>query len=140
MIFMLNKVIVDTNIFLLANNGLDFISELDKLFGKYNLYCFNKTENELKALINKEKGKNKFSAVFGLKLFEHLKKAKGLKIILSDNALYLDDAMILYLGKDNNYYVLTNDSELQTRVLKVGSKLIYPRQGKYLRIHGKEEV
>jgi len=132
---MVKKIILDTNFLIICVDfGIDIIQEFERTLGKYELYIFDETISELEVLLNKNKGKLKQNIKIVISIIKHLKKTKDLKILSSKNHEYLDDLLVNFLKLDKDYFVATNDKELQKRVLDISLGVIYVRQKKYFNI------
>lgn len=134
------KIILDTNFLIIPKSiGVDIISEFDRLFGIgcYDLYMFERSEYELKRLLETYKGKERQQVVFSLTFLAFLKKAKGLKILSSQSSkgsIYLDDIIVDFINKSRSeeYFVATVDRELTKRLQEAGNKVIAARKMKFL--------
>jgi len=117
----MEKILLDTN-FLLAVGEfkIDIFSEFERICNfTYKLFTLDKVVDEIKAIIKKQKGKNKKNAEFALKL---LKKIK----IINTKEGFTDD-LITSMSKD--YIVATQDAGLKKRLK--GKKIVI-RQKKHL--------
>ncbi|MBW2980284.1 DNA-binding protein [Candidatus Woesearchaeota archaeon] len=123
----MKKIIIDTN-FLMAVSQfkVDIFSEIRRICDfSYQLFIIDKTINELKSIIETQKGKNKAAAKLALSIIK-LKKIK--KIKTKEGTV---DELILKLPKKDTI-VATQDMELKGRLRKKGIPLIVLRQKKYL--------
>ena len=128
-------VILDTNFLLIpAQFGIDVFTEIPKICeGRPKLAIFDKSIDELKAIIRKEKGKPKKEAELTLKLINSLLKNNKLNIIPAKIA-YIDEEILNKANK--NTIIATQDLELRKKLRKKGVKTIIMRQKKYLKIEG----
>lgn len=124
----LNPIIFDTNfLFVTFEFKLDVISEIRRLVGgNYNLYIYEGTIDELKAVENKGDKNKKF-----LPLIVKMLSLYGFKIINSPQK-YIDDQIMENLHK--NIIVATNDKELRKKIWENECKVLYMRQKRYLEI------
>jgi len=134
------KILLDTNFLIIPRSiGVDILSEFDRLFGIncYDLYVFDKSENELKKLLETYRGKERQHVMFSLTFLAFLKKAKGLKILSSQSSKgtgYLDDIIVDFINKSrpDEYFVATVDRELTKRLQEAGNKVVAARKMKFL--------
>lgn len=119
------KIILDTSFIVNCTNfKVDFISELDKIFGKYKLFIIEKTIDEIDNLINLG-GKYKPSAKLAKAVIEALKPQR----IISQK--YVDEAIIDESLKEE-FFIATNDAKLKKKLIDLRRKVIILRQKKYL--------
>lgn len=134
------KIILDTNFLIIPRSiGIDILSEFDRLFGIdcYELFMFERSEYELKRLLDTYRGKERQQVQFALTFMAFLKKAKGLKILSSQSSkgsVYLDDLIVDFINKSRpeEYLVATVDKELTTRLQKTNNRIIAARKMKFL--------
>ncbi len=122
----MKKVILDTNFLLIPSQfKVDIFSEIDRIcdFG-YSLNILDKTFDELKKIVEKQKGKHRQAALLALKLI----KAKKVKAIKTKKDEGVDDSLAA-LAKANDVIVATQDKLLKKRIKK---PVITLRQKKYL--------
>jgi len=128
------KVILDTNIFLVPEKfKVDIFEEFDRLIDeKYDLITIEPVVKELKKL-SMGNSRDARAARFGLKFLE----AKSIKVTKTkeDTA---DKAIVSlsenFLRKSEECAVATLDKELKRKLKKIGVKVIYLRNKKYLAI------
>lgn len=123
----MTKIIIDTSFLVhCADYKLDFISELDRLFGKYTLFIIDKTVEELEKL-SKSNSKSGIAAKLAKAVIGTIKP----KQIHSEK--YVDDAILEEISKDK-YFVATNDAELKGKILEKKTSVIVLRQKSHLEI------
>ena len=117
----MKKILLDTNFLLtVIEFKIDIFSELDRTCDfNYKLFTLDKVVDEIKNIIQKQKGKNKKNAEFALKLLKKIKKIKTKKGFTDD--------IIAEMSKE--YIVATQDTYLKKRLK--GKKLMI-RQKKYI--------
>ena len=125
----MTKIILDTSFIVhCAFYKVDFISELDRLFGKYSLFIIDKTFEELSKL-SKNANKFKASAKLARAILDTIKPKQ------INSKKYVDDAIIDEISKSNEkYLVATHDDELKRRLIKKKTGIILLRQKSYLEI------
>lgn len=124
-----NPIIFDTNfLFVPFEFKLDIIAQLRTMFtGNYNLFIYEGTIDELKAVERKGDKNKKF-----LPLIVKMLKIYDFKIINSEKS-YIDEQILD--GLNNKILVATNDKELRRKVWDRGYKVLYMRQKSYLEIN-----
>lgn len=130
----MNKIIIlDTNFLLIPIEfKVDIFSEIDRICHfNYRLCIFEQSINELKNIIEKQKGINKRAAKFALKLI----KLKNLEVIKCEQKDV--DSLILECI-DKNTLVATQDSILKKELIKKGASLIILRNKSYLELKGEK--
>ena len=123
----MRKIILDTNFLLIPLQfRVDIFSELNRICNfNYKIFIFEQTINELKNIMEKQKGADKKAAQFALKLV----KLKNIGIIKSGET----DVDELMLDSVNNDTILaTQDIKLKKQLLEKGASVIILRQKKYL--------
>ncbi len=130
----MNKIILDTNFLLIPLQfNVDIFEEINRIcVFKYKLFIIDKTIEELKDIIEKQRGKNKIAAGFALKLL----KTKKVAIIETKENKSVDD-LIVDISEKKNYIVATQDIDLKKRLKQHNVPLIVLRQKKYLLLEGK---
>lgn len=118
----MKKILLDTN-FLTAPFQLDFdvFQELDRLYGRYEVYTLDDAVQEVKSI---EEGK------YG-KLVEKLLKTKDIKVLETTGEGEVDD---LIVSISEQYTVATNDKELKDRLTDEGCEVVIVRGGNHLEI------
>ena len=89
----------------------------------------DKTVDELKNIIKKQKGKHKESAKIGLQLL----KIKKIEIIKTDSFEKTDDIIVEYAYK-KDYIVATQDKDLKRKLINQGTMTIILKQKKMLAV------
>lgn len=123
----MKKIILDTNFLLIpAQFKVDIFSEIDRIcLFNYKMYIVDKSIDELKSIVENQKGRNKSAAKMALQLvknknIEMLKTGKG----------KVDDLILSILNKDT--ILATQDILLRRRAAEKGAELILLRSKKYL--------
>lgn len=121
----LKRIVLDTNFLMIPGQlGVDIFEEFAQLDFPYKLCVCRKTIDELNAIIEKDKNRDRTAA----KIARELIKAKNIYIIESGKPV---DLALIELSKDDDVYVATQDRELKRRLK--GKKLVL-RQKKYVRL------
>lgn len=126
----MKKILFDTN-FLMACNQfkVDIFAELDGICNfNYRLFVLDKTIEELKNIIETQRGKHKDAARVALQLLK-LKKIGVIKTISKEHT---DDIILGYAKKD--YLVATQDKDLKRKLINQGCSVIILKQKKILAI------
>ena len=126
----MKKILLDTN-FLLAvyQFKVDIFTELDRICNfNYKLFILDKTIEELKNIIERQKGKHKDAARVALQLL----KLRKVSVIKTGSKKHTDDVILDYAEKD--YLVATQDKDLKRRLIHHNVKVIVLRQKKILAI------
>ncbi len=112
----MKKIILDTNFLLIPYQfRVDIFSEIKRIADfKYELCVIDKTVDELKKIIEKQKGKDRKAAILGLIMLEQ----KGAKLIKTKEKKDVD-TLILNTAK-KGYIVATQDAELKRKLKKAG--------------------
>ena len=112
----MKKIILDTNFLLIPYQfKVDIFSEIERIADfKYELCVIDKTIDELKKIIEKQKGKDRKAAILGLIMLEQ----KGAKLIKTKEKKDVD-TLILNTAK-KGYIVATQDAELKRKLKKAG--------------------
>jgi len=127
----MKKILLDTN-FLLAvyQFKVDIFTELDRVCNfDFKLFVLDKTIEELKKIVEEQKGKNKEAAKIALKLIA----IKKINIIKTKSNIKTDD-VIRDVAAKNNYIVATQDKDLKRKLINQGASVIVLRQKKVLAI------
>ena len=116
----MKKILLDTN-FLTAPFQLDFdiFAELDRLYGRYELYTLEDAVQEAKSI---EEGK------YG-QLVEKLIENKDIEVMETTGSGEVDD-LIVRISK--GFTVATNDKELQDRLIERGCEVVIVRSHNHL--------
>ncbi|MEK6886944.1 MAG: PIN domain-containing protein [Nanoarchaeota archaeon] len=120
------KVLLDTNMIMVpAQFKVDIYEEINRLMEvPYDLYVLDKSLDELDAIIEHQRGKEKAAARLAKAILE-AKKPKTLKTTSKD---YVDKIILGLKG----YIVATNDKELRLKLKKEGVRTILLRQKNHL--------
>ena len=124
----MKKILLDTN-FLLAvyQFKVDIFAELDRICNfNYKLFILDKTIEELKNIIERQKGRHKDAARIALQLL----KLRKVGVIKTRSKKHTDDVILDYAEKD--YLVATQDKDLKRRLIHHNVKVIVLRQKKIL--------
>ena len=123
----MKKIILDTNFLLIPIQfKVDIFTEIDRIcLFPYKLYIVDKTIDELKRIIEEQKGKHKFAAKIALQLV----KKKNVGVIKTSEG-HVDDLILDVLDKDS--ILATQDAIFRKRAVKKGIKVIVLRSKKYL--------
>ena len=123
----MKKIIIDTNFLMIPLQfKVDIFSEFDRICHfNYKLCVYGQSVNELKNIVEKQKGKSRNAAQFALKLI----KLKGIGI-LEAGGNYVDS--IILKNADKDAVVATQDRLLKKKLLEKGAPVIILRQRKYL--------
>jgi len=116
----MKKVLFDTN-FLTAPFQLDFglFEELDRLYGRYEVYTLEDAVQEAKSI---EEGK------YG-KLVEKLIETQEIEVLETTGEGEVDDLLV---DISNDFTVATNDKELKNRLVDEGKEVVIIRGGNHL--------
>ena len=127
----MKKILLDTNFLMIcAQFKVDIFSEIERICNfNYKLYVLDKTVDELKNIIKKQKGKHKESAKIGLQLL----KIKKIEIIKTDSFEKTDDIIVEYAYK-KDYIVATQDKDLKRKLINQGTTTIILKQKKMLAV------
>lgn len=124
----MKKILIDTNFLLIpAQFKVDIFSEIERICSfNYKLFILDKTMEELKSIIENQKGKNKAAAKLALKLIA-IKKINTLK---TEKNIHTDTEIIITAKK--GFIVATQDQDLKRRLREKNISIITLRQKKYL--------
>ena len=125
----MRKIILDTNFLLIPLQfRVDIFSELNRICNfNYKIFIFEQTINELKNIMEKQKGADKKAAQFALKLV----KLKNIGIIKSGET---DVDKLILESASNDTITATQDVKLKKQLLEKGASVIILRQRKYLQL------
>ncbi len=126
------RVIVDANFLMIPHQeGVDILSELDRLLGTYVLLVPEQVVEEVKRIRRCAGGRDRIAANVALQLLEQPNvEAEIVEVEGRDG-----DEAILNLARqrrDERIYVATRDKELKKRVLELGVPVITLRQRTHL--------
>ena len=125
----MKKIILDTNFLLIPLQfRVDIFSEINRICNfNYKLFIFESTIDELKNIMENQRGISKKAAQFALKLI----KLKNIEIIESEKK-DVDSLILDNLAKDS--IIATQDIQLKKQLLEKGASVIILRQKKYLQL------
>lgn len=129
----MKKIIIDTNFLLMPYQlKVDIYSEINRIMMEsYKLCIIDKTIDELKKIIDEQKGKHRRAAMLGLMMINQKSitrlKAKKSKV---------DDSIIAEAKKSKDYIVATQDAELKWKLKKNGTSLIILKSKNHLELIG----
>ena len=126
----MKKILLDTN-FLLAvyQFKVDIFSEIERICHfNYGIFVLDKSIDELKNIIEKQKGKHKEAAKIALQLL----KLKNIKEITTNSKEHTDKIILEYAQK--GYIVATQDKDLKRKLVNHGIEVIVLRKKKFLAI------
>ena len=108
----MKHIILDTNFILIpAQFRVDIFEEIKRICDfKYELSILDKTKDELKKIMETQRGKHKRAASLGIQLL----KSKKVKTLITKTDKYVDDLLVEYSKKD--YIVATQDLGLKRRL------------------------
>lgn len=123
----MKAIILDTNFLTIpAEFKVDIFSEIDRICSfNYSLFVLDKSVEELKKMIETQKGKEKAKARLALQLI----KNKEINVIKANSDKTVDDILV-ELSDDKNNIIATQDKELRKRLK--GKSTIFLRNKKYL--------
>ena len=123
----MKKIIIDTNFLMIPLQfKVDIFSEFDRICHfNYKLCVYEQSLDELRNIIEKQKGKSRNAARFALKLI----KLKNIGILKAEGK-YVDS--IILKNADKDLIVATQDGLLKKKLLEKGASVIILRQKKYL--------
>ena len=122
------KILLDTNFLMICFQfRVDIFSEIERICNfNYKLYVLDKTIEEIKNIIETQKGKHKDAAKIALQLL----KIKKVNVIKTSSKKNTDDIILDY-GK-KNYLAATQDKDLKRKLVNQGCKVIILKQKKIL--------
>src|SRR3989344_2409022 len=125
----MHKVILDTNFLIIAlQYKIDIFQELSRILDvRFDVYIIDKTINELEKLINKPKVSQSI-----INLVKAFIKRKNIKILMTKQGSYADDAILSLKPKD--IMVATQDKRLKEALKKKSIPIIIIRQRRYLQL------
>ena len=125
----MKKILLDTN-FLMACKQfkVDIFTQIDKISAfNYRLFVLDKTVEELKKIVEEQKGKNKDAAKIALKLIA----IKNVRVIKTKGSKKTDD-IILEMASGNDFIVATQDKDLKRRLINQSISIIVLKKKKIL--------
>src|SRR3990167_836957 len=104
------KILLDTNFLLIPHQfRVDIFTQIDRIMHfQYKIFVLDKSVEELKKVIDGQKGKNRDAAKVALKLIA----IKNIAIVKMQGDKKTDDA-IIGLSSKNSYIVATQDKDLK---------------------------
>ena len=125
----MKRIIIDTNFLMIPLKfRVDIFGEFRRICDfNYKLSVFDGTINELRKIMETQKGIDKKAAQFGLKLI----KLKNIEIIKAKEVKDVDE--LIAESADKNTIVATADAELKKRLLKKNLPVIILRKKQYLK-------
>ena len=130
----MKKILLDTNFLLIPYQfKVDIFSEIRRISDfKYRLCIVDKTIDELKKIIEKQKGKHMRAAILGLAMLD-MKKAQ----VIKSKEKNADEAIEkIALKARKTYIVATQDAELKRKLKKKGVSLIVLKGKAHLELLG----
>jgi len=123
------KILLDTNFLLVPYQfGVDIFTQIDRIMhSQYRIFVLDKSVEELKKVIEEQKGKSRDAAKVALKLIA----IKNIAIVKTQGNKKTDDA-IIELSSEDDYIVATQDKDLKRRLINHGVGVIVLRQKKIL--------
>ncbi len=136
----MKKIFLDTNFLMIPGSlKIDIFSEIARIIDEpCELYVLDKSIDELKGIMDKQKGKEKSAAKMALQLIElkNIKilvtKQKSLNMPINSKKSIVDD--ILVSISDSDTIVATQDSLLKKTLAAKGIKTLILRSKKKLEI------
>ena len=124
-------ILLDTNFLLIPYQfKVDIFTEFDRVCNfNYKLFVLDKSIEELKKIVEEQKGKNKDAAKIALKLIS----IKNIGIIKTKSDKKTDDIILDTAPKDD-FIVATQDKDLKRRLITQSIIIIVLRQKKKLAI------
>ena len=123
----MRKILLDTNFLLIPYQfKVDVFTQIDKISTfNYKIFILDRSLEELKKIVDEQRGKNKDAAKIALKLVA----IKNIGIIKTKSNKKTDE-IILELASKNNFIVATQDKELKSRLKEKNVPLMVLRQKK----------
>ena len=123
------KILLDTNFLLVPYQfRVDIFTQINRIMHfQYKIFVLDKSVEELKKVIEGQKGKSKDAAKIALKLIA----IKNIGVIKTESDKKTDDA-IVELSRKDNYIVATQDKDLKRSLINHGIEVIVLRQKKIL--------
>ena len=127
----MKKILLDTNFLMIpASLRVDIFSEIERIADfRHEICVLDKSLDELKRIIETQKGKHKDAAKLSLQLAHK----KNLKILKTESIKNVDE-IIAEMADSKLFIVATQDSGLKRRLRERHVPLIVLRQKKYLKI------
>jgi|TARA_B100001964_G_scaffold245805_1_gene336639 hypothetical protein len=127
----MQKILLDTNFLLIpVQFKVDIFSEIGRIIAfEFKLLVLDKTIEELKAIVENQKGKHKEAAKIALQLL----KIKKVNIIKTESNKGTDDVIVDY-AKNERCFVATQDKDLKRRLVNQGNSVIILKQKQKLAV------
>ncbi|MAE43140.1 hypothetical protein CMO93_05175 [Candidatus Woesearchaeota archaeon] len=125
----MKKILLDTNFLMVPYQfKVDIFSEIERICNfKYELCILDRTIEELKLIIERQKGKHKEAANIALQLI----KIKKVEIIKTNSPEHTDDVIVDHAIK-KGCIVATQDKDLKRDLVNQGISVIVLRNKKTL--------
>ena len=123
------KILLDTNFLLVPYQfRVDIFTQINRIMHfQYKIFVLDKSVEELKKVIEGQKGKSKDAAKIALKLIA----IKNIGVIKAESGKKTDE-VIVELSRKDNYIVATQDKDLKRSLINHGIEVIVLRQKKIL--------
>jgi uncharacterized protein len=133
----MKKILLDTNFLLIPYQfGVDIFTQIDKVSTfKYGLFVLDKGFEELKTIMQQQRGKSRDAAKIALKLIA----IKNIEIIKTESRKKTDD-IIIDIAPKEGFIVATQDKELRGRLKKEKVPLMVLRQKKKVMLFDWKEM
>lgn len=127
----MKKILLDTNFLMICYQfRVDIFSEIERICHfNYGIFVLDKSIEELKKIIEEQRGKNREAAKVALQLL----KIKKIGIIKTNSSEKTDDLILDYASK-NDALIGTQDKDLKRRLINQGVSVIVLKQKKFLAI------
>ena len=127
----MQKILLDTNFLLIpVQFKVDIFSEIARIITfEYKLLVLDKTIEELKSIVENQKGKHNEAAKIALQLL----KIKKVNIIKTKSSKGTDDE-IIYYAENKKCFVATQDKDLKRRLVNQGNSVIILKQKQKLAV------
>ncbi len=125
----MRKILLDTNFLMICFQfKVDIFTQIDKISAfNYRLFVLDKSIDELKKIVEEQKGKHKDAAKIALKLIA----IKNIGIIKTKSNEKTDD-IILDIASKEDFIVATQDKDLKRRLINQSVSIIVLKQKKTL--------
>ena len=125
----MRKILLDTNFLMICFQfKVDIFTQIDKISAfNYRLFVLDKSIDELKKIVEEQKGKHKDAAKIALKLIA----IKNIGIIKTKSNEKTDD-IILDIASKEYFIVATQDKDLKRRLINQSVSIIVLKQKKTL--------
>ncbi len=125
----MRKILLDTNFLMICFQfKVDIFAQIDKISAfNYRLFVLDKSIDELKKIVEEQKGRHKDAAKIALKLIA----IKNIGIIKTKSNEKTDD-IILDIASKEDFIVATQDKDLKRRLINQSVSIIVLKQKKNL--------